>query len=276
MRWLRNRWISLPSCLLGAALSGAILPSHASMTRTAHTAHHHATKEKTHAHAQRRSTGHARAADASSRPLIVIDAGHGGRDPGAIGVSGTMEKTITLQTAQELRRALEATGRYRIELTRTGDRTVSLAARLAFARTHDADLLIAVHADASPDHDARGASVYISNHAVTTHFPANQGNSRDIANSLAAPEPGSALLQYSMIDQLDDDVRMVETPARHAQLYVLGSRTIPSVLLEIGFLSNRRDEALLRQAAHRRVVVQAVRDAVEDYFATIKHPDSRT
>jgi N-acetylmuramoyl-L-alanine amidase len=79
-----------------------------------------------------------------------------------------------------------------------------------------------------------------------------------------------------MIDQLDDDVRMVETPARHAQHYVLGSRTIASVLLEIGFLSNRRDEALLRQAAHQRVVVQAVRDTVEDYFATIKHPDSRT
>ncbi len=187
-----------------------------------------------------------------------------------------MEKTITLQTAQELRHALEATGRYRIVLTRTGDRTVSLAERLAFARTHDADLLLAIHADASPDHGARGASVYISNRAVTAHFPANQGNSRDIANALAEPEPGSALLQYAMIDQLDDDVRMVATPARHAQLYVLGSRSIPSVLIEMGFLSNRQDEALLKQVAHRRVVVRAVRDAVEDYFAAIKQPDPRT
>ncbi len=187
-----------------------------------------------------------------------------------------MEKNVTLQTAKELRGALEATGRYRIALTRTGDRTVSLAERLAFARTHDADLLIAIHADASPDHGARGASVYISNRAVTAHFTADQGNSREIAKALADPEPGSALLQYSMIDQLDDDVRMVATPARHAQLYVLGSRTIPSVLLEMGFLSNRRDEALLRQPAHRRVIVRAVRDAVEDYFAAIKHPDART
>jgi len=152
----------------------------------------------------------------------------------------------------------------------------TLGARVAFARTHDADLLIAVHADASPDHDERRASVHISNRAVTTALPRQSRQFKGHCQRPRSPEPGSALLQYSMIDQLDDDVRMVETPARHAQHYVLGSRTIPSVLLEIGFLSNRRDEALLRQAAHQRVVVQAVRDTVEDYFATIKHPDSRT
>ena len=85
--------------------------------------------------------------------------------------------------------------------------------------------------------------------------------------------PGSST---TMIEQLADDVRMVATPARAAHLYVLGSRTLPSVLLEMGFMSNRRDEALLRQPAHRRVLVQAIRDAIDDYFAAIRAPASRT
>jgi N-acetylmuramoyl-L-alanine amidase len=216
----------------------------------------------------------------ADRPLIVIDAGHGGRDPGAIGSSGVTEKTITLETAKELRSTLEKTGRYRVELTRTGDHTVSLAERLAFARKHDADLMIAIHADASRDRRARGASVYVSNRDVTTQFPAGQGSSRRIARALAAPEPqpepGSAWLQYSMIEQLDDDVRMATAPARQAHLYVLGSRTIPGVLLEMGFLSNRQDEAMLTKPAYRQVLVQAIRDAINDYFATIKDPPART
>jgi N-acetylmuramoyl-L-alanine amidase len=217
----------------------------------------------------------------ASHPLIVIDPGHGGRDPGAIGARGTLEKTITLSTALELRRALKATGRYRVALTRTHDDTVGLAGRLAFARKHDADLLIAIHADASPDHHARGASVYInSGHHNTVHLTANSGDAARIANALSAPqtspEPGSAWLQYTMIEQLADDVRMVVTPARAAHLYVLASYTIPSVLLEMGFLSNRQDEVLLRQAAHRRVIVQAIKDAIDDYFAGIKAPGSST
>jgi N-acetylmuramoyl-L-alanine amidase len=213
-------------------------------------------------------------------PLVVIDPGHGGSDPGAIGLTGTEEKTITLTTAKELQHTLSRTGRYRVALTRTGDRSVSLGQRLAFARGHDADLLIAIHADASRDHRARGASVYISSNDVTSHFAADKGSAGLIARALAGPEPtpepGSAWLQYTMIDQLADDVRMTDSPARHAHLYVLASRTIPSVLLEMGFLSNRQDESLLRQAAHRRVLVQAISDAIDDYFAAIKGPASRT
>ena len=119
----------------------------------------------------------------ADRPLVVIDAGHGGRDPGAIGVSGMMEKTITLDTAKELRSTLEMTGRYRVELTRTRDRTVSLAERLAFARKHDADLLIAIHADASRDRRARGASVYVSNTECDDPVP------RQTAVRAASPAP---------------------------------------------------------------------------------------
>ena len=167
-----------------------------------------------------------------------------------------------------MRRQLEATGRYRVALTRTEDRTVSLAQRLAFARGYEADLLIAIHADASHDRGARGASVYVSSgSSQTTHLPANKGNSGGIARALTVPEPqpgpGSAWLQYSMIEQLADDVRMVATPARAARLYS-------------SVLSNRKDEALLRQPAQRRVLVQAVCDAIDDYFAAIRGPASRT
>lgn len=277
------------------AVFAALLYPEAGVARNANVPRHHATAGHAHASAKAAShhaatatrqhavrahrkavAHHPKPAQPDNRPLVVIDAGHGGEDPGAIGVSGTMEKTIALATAKELRSTLEATGRYRVALTRTSDRTVSLAERLAFARRHDADLLIAIHADASRDHRARGASVYISSRDMTTHLPASRDNAHLIARALAAPEPSSAWLQYSMIDQLDDDVRMTETPARHAHLYVLGSRTIPSVLLETGFLSNRQDEALLRQAAHRRVLVQAVSDAIDDYFSAIKGPSSRT
>lgn len=309
MDWLGNRCskravaIQIQGCLLLAVIFGTLSHSHAVLARTQHdaaagksltTSHdavkrarsHHAkpvTKvakrhvRKPHGTAIARAQVPGRLAD---RPLVVIDAGHGGRDPGAIGSSGVAEKTITLETAKELRSTLEKTGRYRVELTRTGDHTVSLAERLAFARKHDADLMIAIHADASRDRRARGASVYVSNRDVTTQFPAGQGSSHHIARALAAPEPqpepGSAWLQYSMIEQLDDDVRMATAPARQAHLYVLGSRTIPSVLLEMGFLSNRQDEAMLNKPGYRQVLVQAIRDAINDYFATIKDHPART
>jgi N-acetylmuramoyl-L-alanine amidase len=190
-------------------------------------------------------------------PLIVIDPGHGGADPGAIGGSGTLEKSVTLATALDLRRVLLATGRYRVALTRTKDRSVSLANRLAFERSHDADLLIAIHADAAHDRQARGASVYV----------------RDDA---AAPLAASAGLQASMVDQLADDVRMVPAPARSAHLYVLADHSIPSVLVEMGFLSNRRDENLLRQPHHRHVVAEAIKDAVDDYFAASQKGAQKT
>ena len=294
----------LRAAAVGVALVGLLQPQAASARAKQHrttsayathhpvSSHHRAKARKT----VRTTVAHARPAkvrkhtatakvrpdnNLASRPLIVIDPGHGGRDPGAIGTTGTLEKTVTLAAAQELRRQLEATGRYRVALTRTGDRTVSLAQRLAFARNHGADLLIAIHADASHNHSARGASVYVSSgSSPTAKLSASRGNSGRIAQALAAPEPqptpGSAWLQYSMIEQLADDVRMVATPARAAHLYVLGSRTLPSVLLEMGFLSNRKDEALLRQPAHRRVLVRAIGDAIDDYFAAIRGPASRT
>lgn len=241
MSWGRRIELGL---LLGPLLLGQ------GLARTPGVRHH--ARHASHHVAHRGSPKHV-----DHRPLIVIDPGHGGDDPGAISVSGTLEKTITLATSLDLRRVLLATGRYRVAMTRTTDRSVSLAARLAFVREHDADMLIAIHADAAHDHHASGASVYVRSGDATT-IEASTG------------------LQGSMIEQLADDVDMVSTPARAAHLYVLAERSVPSVLLEMGYLSNRREEKLLRQPHHRHVIVEAIKDAVNDYFTHARHDGGRT
>jgi N-acetylmuramoyl-L-alanine amidase len=212
------------------------------------------------------------------RPLIVIDPGHGGRDPGAVGVLGTLEKNVTLATGLELRRQLLMTRRYRVELTRPGDVFVPLAARVAFARSHDAALFIAIHADSSGDHRARGASVYVrkgdSGTVKTTKVTGTKTNSKSIANAMAATDPGaqpnSAWLQKTVVASLNGDVRMAVDPSRKARFYVLGATSTPSVLLEMGFLSNRRDEALLNRVQHRKIIAAALRDAINDYFEELR------
>jgi N-acetylmuramoyl-L-alanine amidase len=204
-------------------------------------------------------------------PLIVIDPGHGGIDPGAIGLAGTLEKTVTLATAIELQRQLEGTRHYRVLMTRKQDTFVSLSQRLAFARLHKAALFISIHADASTDHQAHGASVYVrsgisSGSTMMTRFNGPKGG---IAHALSVgqgPRSGSALLQYAIVDSLDDDIRMADEPSRQGHLYVLAYGNIPGVLVEMGFLSNKRDEALLKSVRHRFLVAKAIREAVDDYF----------
>lgn len=265
------------------AASSRLHGRHAAHTRAIHHTHAHHVHHGRHAAlrsaAHRHGKRHRHRARRPPKPMVVIDPGHGGKDPGAIGVTGTQEKTVTLAIALELRRQLLATGRYRVAMTRTDDRFVSLPARVAFARAHHAALMIAIHANSSPDHRAHGVSVYVRSlgphGAKVTHVAADPGA---IGHALAGPpsRPGSALLQYTMIDNLDDDLRMAPDPARRARYYVLGLHDTPSVLLEMGFLSNRRDEALLRQKRHRRMIARALRDAVDDYFDDLKHATDRT
>ncbi len=207
-----------------------------------------------------------------------MDAGHGGRDPGAIGGSGTLEKTVTLATAQELARQLRATHRYRVAFTRDADHFVALDRRVAIAAQSGAALLISVHADASVSRRARGASVYVRSArypaADAVHLPAHRGASRAIARALtasdtalSAPNPEAARLQLALVDNLDDDLPMAADPARQARLHVLAALGVPSVLMEIGFISNPQDEALMRQPAHRRILARAVLEAVDDFFS---------
>lgn len=222
------------------------------------------------------------------RPLVMLDPGHGGKDPGAVGAAGTFEKHIALATAVELRRQLEAGGRCRVELTRGGDVFVPLEERVRRAQRRGAALLVSLHADALPDRGVRGASVYtLSNTAsdAQTEALARRENSADrfdpggrgvppaVANILASlvrreTRAGSARAARELVGSLKGQVPLLTNPARHAGFAVLQAADVPSVLVEIGFMSNSLDEAALRRADHRARVAFAIRRALEATLAS--------
>lgn len=220
-------------------------------------------------------------------PLVVLDPGHGGKDSGAIGVSGTYEKRVALAAAQLLKRHLETTGRYRVKLTRARDVFIPLASRVALAERHGASLFVSMHADALTEHHVRGASVYTF--ALTASDPeaAALAESENTADRFASPRyrnlkpevrqilsslivqetrVGSAAMQHAVVRSLRPHIAMLRNPAREAHFAVLRSVSIPSVLVEMGFMSNRLDERLLRQPRHRMVIANAMAAAVESYF----------
>ena len=220
-------------------------------------------------------------------PLVTLDPGHGGKDPGAVGVSGTYEKHVALATAQELKRQLEAGGQCRVVLTRTRDVFIPLPDRVGIAQRHGAALFVSMHADALADHAVRGASVYTL--ADTASDPqtaalAQRENSVDrlvgglhglpadvaqILSSLVRQETrqGSARVARSLVGAMSPDLGMLANPARHARFAVLKAADVPSVLVEMGFMSNPLDEAALRRADHRVRVAGALRRAIESYLA---------
>ena len=217
----------------------------------------------------------------------MLDPGHGGKDPGAIGVSGTYEKEVSLAAAFELKRLLEAGGHYRVELTRGHDVFIPLDERVAKAQARNAALFVSLHADALPDHSVRGASVYTLGNTASdaqTAALAQRENSADrfagpswhdaspevsrILASLVRQETriGSGRLAHSLVGSLDRDLPMLPNPERHAGFVVLKAADIPSVLVEMGFISNPRDEAELRRPDHRARIAEAMRRAVDAYF----------
>jgi N-acetylmuramoyl-L-alanine amidase len=232
--------------------------------------------------------GPARPGTRPPAPLVMLDPGHGGKDPGAIGISGTYEKHVSLAAALELKRQLEAEGRYRVVLTRVRDTFIALDERVSKAQEHGASLFVSMHADALADHDVRGASVYtLSNMAsdAQTAALAQRENSADrfagpnfhtspeVARILASlvrreTRVGSGRLARDLVGCLDRDVPMLPNPERHAGFVVLKAADIPSVLVEMGFMSNPADEAELRRPQHRTRVAEAIKRAVDTYFAT--------
>ena len=221
-------------------------------------------------------------------PLVMLDPGHGGRDPGAIGFSGTYEKHVALAAAQELRRQLLATRRYRVELTRGRDVFVALEERVAAARRRGAALFVSIHADALSDTGVRGASVYTLNETASDRqtaalaqrenaadrfgTPNFQGTPPEVARILVSlvrqeTRVGSTRMARSVVHSLGREVPLLPNPARHASFMVLKAADIPSVLVELGFMSNKADEAALRRPAHRAVLATAMLRAVDAYFA---------
>jgi N-acetylmuramoyl-L-alanine amidase len=239
-------------------------------------------------HSGRKNASNRPSGAGSSAPLVMLDPGHGGKDPGAIGVSGTFEKNVSLATALELKRQLEAGGRYRVELTRTRDIFIPLDERVDRAQHRGAALFVSMHADALSDHSVRGASVYTLAQTASdaqTAALARKENSADrflggqwrdeppeVAHILASlvrqeTRTGSVRIARNLVGSLDQDLPMLPNPDRHAGFVVLKAADIPSVLVEMGFMSNPRDEQALRQANHRRLVAQAMHRAVDAYFA---------
>jgi N-acetylmuramoyl-L-alanine amidase len=220
-------------------------------------------------------------------PLVMLDPGHGGKDPGAIGVSGTYEKQVALATALELKRQLETGGHYRVELTRSSDVFIPLDGRVEHAQRRGAALFVSMHADALADHSVRGASVYTlaqtASDAQTAALARTensadrfigrqwQGTSPEVSQILASlvrqeTRVGSVRMARGLVGSLDQDLPMLQNPDRHAGFVVLKAADIPSVLVEMGFMSNPNDEAALREADHRKLVAQAMRRAVEAFF----------
>lgn len=214
---------------------------------------------------------------------VVLDPGHGGHDPGAIGVAGTREKDVVLDAALKLREALEARGGYKVELTREDDRFVPLPDRVAFARAHNAALFISVHADSAPNASATGASVYtLSEHGADRAQNLMDSQNWDIDLG-AAPRRGvvgailtdlaqrettnkSAEFAETVIRSLGDVSPLAANTHRNAGFFVLLAPDVPAVLIETGFLSNVTDERRLADPRTRERMAGAMADAVDLYF----------
>jgi len=215
------------------------------------------------------------------KKVVVIDAGHGGKDVGAVGGQG-YEKDINLAAAQALKARLERTGRYKVVMTRNSDVYVPLESRVRIAQRADADLFISLHSDSGPNPDLKGASVYtLSDKASrrSTQFVSkddwfmkasltgDQGV-RDILFDLTqrATRNRSAVFAQTLLSNIEDEAPLLRRSHRDAGLVVLLAPDVPAVLLEMGFVNNAEDEARLRDPGSRKRFMDAVGDAIDDHF----------
>jgi N-acetylmuramoyl-L-alanine amidase len=173
---------------------------------------------------------------------VVIDPGHGGKDPGATSVLGFYEKGINLAVASEVARLLEQRG-LRVKMTRTDDYFVELEDRAALANDLDADLFVSIHSDSFPKSSRRGYTIYIARSASSS--------SRQAANAISRSMSGTGLNSFG-----------VQTAGYH----VLTDTRGPAVLVELGYLSNRSEATLLRSSSFQTRLAQAVADGISDYF----------
>lgn len=222
------------------------------------------------------------AAGRNQRRTIVVDAGHGGRDPGAIGRTGVREKDVVLDAALQFRQALESRGQYRVAMTRDADRYVPLEDRLQFLRAQNADLFVSIHADSNTNAEAAGASVYTisergearaqnmaQNWDIDLGDAPRQGVAHDILLNLYQRETTNRSAQFAqtVIPELREVAPLLRNTHRNAGLYVLLAPDVPAVLVETGFLSNVADERRLSDPRARQAMAEAMARAVDSYFA---------
>jgi len=229
--------------------------------------------------------------------VIAIDAGHGGEDPGAIGKSGTREKSVALAIAKKLADQINAEPGMKAVLTRTGDYFVKFRDRIERARTNEADLFVSVHADAFMDRSVRGSSVYVlstrraSNEAA--RWLADRENAADLIGGVSLHDK-SDVLQSVLLDlsqnatisasrdaatrvlaELDQVGRLKKSEVQHASLIVLTSPDVPSMLVETAFISNPEEERKLRDPEHQDRLAGAIHAGVRRYFYDNPPPGTR-
>jgi len=222
---------------------------------------------------------------ARGRPIIVIDAGHGGRDPGATSVSGdATEKDLTLALAQQLRDQLVKRGRVRVAMTRDDDRYLALEDRAAVARRLNAAMFVSIHMDSAPNPLARGASVYslsdVASDAEAAALAAQENAGADLRQggnsieamlsdlAMRAQMTASADLAARLVNKSAGRFELRPNPHRFAAFHVLRRADSPAVLFEAGYISNADDELLLRSPEHRAAIALALAQAIETDVAT--------
>ena len=230
-------------------------------------------------------------ADGDARPVVVIDPGHGGIDEGTHAPNGVTEKAIVLDFGKRLRERLDKTGKYRILMTRSDDRYVPLADRVRFARANKAALFISIHADALPrnEGDAQGASIYTLSDTASdaeaarlaeaenradviagVDLTAEPNDVADILIDLAQRETRAFSAQFAgtLSGELKSVARMHKNPLKSAGFRVLKAPDVPSVLLELGYVSNRGDLKQITSETWQSRTSEAIVQAVKTYFLT--------
>jgi len=226
---------------------------------------------------------------ADGRPVIVIDPGHGGPDAGAQAITGDDEKEVVLEVAKKLRDQLLKTGRYRVVMTRDDDTFVALDERVAIARANAASLFISIHADSLSKGagEASGATIYtLSERASDSEAQrlADKENDADRLSGYLSEQPDdvanilfdlahretknrSALFARTLAGSLKNAARLHKSPLRSAGFVVLKSPDVPSVLLELGYLSSPDDLKQMTSEAWREKVTVSITEAIERFFA---------
>jgi N-acetylmuramoyl-L-alanine amidase len=237
------------------------------------------------------SKSSSKAKTVNKKKIIVLDPGHGGKDPGAIGYSGVYEKNITLAMAKELKVILEKEG-YKVHLTRSTDIFIPLRDRVKIARKYNADLFMSIHADSAVNRSAKGLSVYTLSETASDKEAAalaerenkadvvaglnlleHSKEVSDILINLAQRETMNRSSEFAsfMVQEMRKSVKLRDNTHRFAGFAVLKAPDVPSVLLEMGYLSNRTEERLLKQKDYRRKLAVSTSKAVEKYFDNMQH-----